>query len=111
MKYIPLLFVLLTIGTVGCAANSLEELMVEAKECVDQSTNLAGVIGASDEQRTACWADANKKLEMMAKREKQMEEEAAGRCPGRLVAWCDWKGCRCVSPGAVRDAFRRAGYY
>ena len=111
---IPLLFVLVTIGgsTVGCASSSLEELTAEAKECVDQSTNLAGVVGATPEQKTACWADANKKLEMMAKREKQIEAEAAARCPGRLVAWCDtWGRCQCVSSAQSREALRRMGLY
>ena len=77
MKYIPLLFVILTIGTVGCATSSLEELTAEAKECVDTSTNLAGVIGATSEQRTACWAAYNekteKRFEMSERRRKEDE--------------------------------------
>ena len=62
MKYIPLLFVLVTIG--GCAI-SIEELMIEAKECVDHSTNELGVIGATPEQRTACWVAYNEKTEKL----------------------------------------------
>ena len=114
MQYIPLLafFILIGGSTVGCATTSLEELTAEAKECVKQSTNLAGVVGATDEQKTLCWADANKKLEMMAKREKRIEAEAAARCPGRLVAWCDrWGRCQCISPGVAREALRRMGVY
>ncbi len=63
MKYIPLLF-LLAIGGIGCASN-INELMVEAKECVDRSTNEMGVIGATPEQRTACWAAYNEKTEKL----------------------------------------------
>ena len=110
MQYIPLLVVLLTIGTVGCAT-SLEELTAEAKVCVDQSTNLAGVIGASKEQKTACWAGANEKLESMAKAEKRREERKGPTCGDGLVAWCDWKGCVCISRSQMQDIFRRAGIY
>jgi hypothetical protein len=59
MKYIPLLFVLLA----GCAV-PMDELIKEAKECVDHSTNEMGIIGASDEQRMACWADVNIRLDV-----------------------------------------------
>ena len=113
MQHIPLLFVLVMIGgsTVGCASTSLEELTAEAKVCVKQSTNLAGVVGASDEQRTSCWADANKKLEMMAKREKELEAEAAGRCPRGTVQWGDdWHGYKCISNYDSREKLRRMGY-
>ncbi len=64
MKHIPLLFVCVTIG--GCAPN-ITELMVEAKECVKTSTNEAGVIGASDEQRQECWAAYNTRTEELFK--------------------------------------------
>ena len=65
MKYIPLLFVCITIGTVGCASSQerIIELSAEAKECVKHSTNELGVIGATPEQRTACWAAYNRKTE------------------------------------------------
>ena len=72
--YIPLLFVLLAISTVGCAA-SIEELMVEAKECVDQSANEQGVIGASKEQRLACWSAYNEKTEIRFKRSERKRKE------------------------------------
>ncbi len=72
MKYIPLLFVLLTIG--GCASN-ITELMVEAKECVDTSTNELGVIGATSEQRTVCWAAYNKKTEELFKISERRRKE------------------------------------
>ena len=114
MQYIPLLVVCITIGgsTVGCATTSLEELTAEAKECVKQSTNLAGVVGATKEQRTACWADANKKLESMARREKELEAEAAGRCPRGTVKWGDdWHGYKCITRSQVREKLRRAGHY
>ena len=115
MKYIPLLFVLLTIGTVGCATSSIEELTAEAKECVDTSTNLAGVIGATSEQRTVCWADANKKLESMAKRAKELEEMEAGKCPLGTTKWCTKRGigpesCSCVSNWEARRVFERIWY-
>ncbi len=111
MQHIPLLVVCITIGgsTLGCATTSLEELTAEAMECVDQSTNLAGVIGASKEQRTACWADANEKIESMAKAEKMREERKGASCGPRLIAWCDWKGGVCISSRQMDDIFRRAG--
>ncbi len=117
MQYIPLLafFILIGGSTVGCATTSLEELTAEARECVTNTHSISdqGIVGdPTPEQKTACWADANKKLEMMAKREKQMEAEAAARCPGRLVAWCDtWGRCHCVSSAQSREALRRAGLY
>ena len=72
MKHIPLLFVCVTIA--GCASN-INELMIEAKECVDQSTNELGVIGATPEQRTACWAAYNKKTEVLFKRSEKERVE------------------------------------
>ena len=75
MKYIPLLFVLITISTVGCASNSLEGLLVEAKECVAQSTNEQGVIGASKEQRLACWAAYNEQTEIRFKRSERKRKK------------------------------------
>ena len=74
MKYIPLLFVLVTIGTVGCAPN-ITELMVEAKKCVKQSTNELGVIGATSEQRTVCWAAYNEKTEELFKISERRRKE------------------------------------
>ena len=78
MKYIPLLFVLVTIS--GCAT-PINELIIEAKECVDHSANELGVIGASKEQRTACWADANDRIAAAAKRELERETAQANSCP------------------------------
>jgi len=97
MKFL-LLFGFLT----GCAA-SMGELIVEARECVDQSTNLAGVIGATDEQSTACWAAVNEKIESRERAEEKREQREGPSCE-KGVAWCDWTGCRCVSRAAVRQA-------
>jgi len=69
MQYILLLAIL---G--GCAV-SMDELIVEARECVEQSTNLQGVIGATEEQRTACWAAVNEKTEILFKRSERQAEE------------------------------------
>ncbi len=74
MKYIPLLFVLIAISTVGCAT-SIEELMVEAKECVAHSTNEQGVIGASQEQRLACWAAYNEQTEIRFERSERKRKK------------------------------------
>ena len=99
MKYIPLLFVLVTIG--GCAI-SIEELMIEAKECVDHSTNELGVIGATPEQRTTCWVPVNEKLELIAKREAELEAAEASKCPRGTTKWCKTRGrigpqsCTCM---------------
>jgi hypothetical protein len=111
MQHIPLLFVCVTIGgsTIGCAS-SMDELMTEARECVDTSTNEFGVIGASDEQRAVCWADVNKRIEASEQREKRQEQKRGASCGPGLVAWCDWKGCVCISQSQVREIFRRAGY-
>ncbi|KKK81611.1 hypothetical protein LCGC14_2811710 [marine sediment metagenome] len=112
-----LLFVLVTIGTVGCVSSQerIIELSAEAKECVDTSTNLAGVIGATSEQRTVCWADANKKLESMAKRAKELEEMEAAKCPRGTTKWCTKRGigpesCSCVSNWEARRVFERIWY-
>ncbi len=72
--YIPLLFVLITISTVGCAT-SLEELTAEAKECVAHSTNEQGVIGATPEQRTKCWAAYNEQTEIRFERSERKRKE------------------------------------
>jgi len=108
MQHIPLLFVLVTIGTVSCAT-STNELIIEAKECVDHSTNELGVIGATDEQRTACWAEANDRIAAVAKRELEMETEQANSCTNGYIKVCEvWssndKRCSCVS----RDEVSRA---
>ena len=72
--YIPLLFVLLAISTVGCAT-SLEELTTEAKECVAQSANEQGVIGASQEQRLSCWAAYNEQTEIRFERSERKRKK------------------------------------
>jgi len=111
MQHIPLLVVCITMGgsAVGCASN-MTELVSKARECVDKSTNDMGVIGASEEQRTACWAAVNKKLESQAKWKKRQQEKKGPSCGKGLVAWCDWTGCRCVTTNAVREVFRRSRY-
>ena len=99
-----LLFVILL---TGCAA-SMKELIVEAKECVAHSVNEQGVIGATPEQRTACWAPVNDKIAAKERAAELREKRQGPSCGGRLVAWCDWKGCQCVSSRDVQDALRRA---
>jgi len=99
MQYILLLAIL---G--GCAA-SMDELIVEAKECVDQSTNLQGVIGATGEQRQVCWAPVNDRIEARERAEERREKREGPSCGKGLIAWCDWTGCRCVTKDAVRRAF------
>ena len=90
-----LLFVLLTIS--GCAA-SIEELMIEAKECVDHSTNELGVIGATPEQRTACWAAYNKKTEKLFeisernRKEQEYYEYYIALCAGGYPVFKSWGG-------------------
>jgi len=76
MQHIPLLVAFITMGgsTVGCAS-SIEELMIEAKECVAHSTNEQGVIGASKEQRLACWSDYNEQTEIRFKRSERKRKE------------------------------------
>ncbi len=103
MKHIPVIFAVLL---AGCATTSLEELKTEARECVDRSTNEMGVIGASAEQRTACWVGVNEKLDVIAKREEEREAEKS-KCGGRLVEWCDWTGCRCVTRESARRTLGR----
>ncbi len=71
--YIPL-FIVLAIGGIGCASN-INELMIEAKECVNHSTNKLGVIGATSEQRTACWSAYNKKTEELFKISERRRKE------------------------------------
>jgi len=77
MQHIPLLVAYIALGgsTVGCATSSIEELTAEAKECVDQSVNELGVIGASPEQRIACWAAYNTKTEILFERSERKRKE------------------------------------
>ncbi len=106
MQHIPLLFVLVAMSTVSCVA-STEELLIEAKECVAQSTNEQGVIGASKEQQTACWVPVNERLASIAKREARLEAEEANRCPNGYVKYCDWTGCGCITNYEFREMMRR----
>jgi hypothetical protein len=54
---------ILIILLVGCAA-PMEQLISEAKECV---ATAPGIVGEpTDEQRTACWAEVNKREEESA---------------------------------------------
>ena len=103
MKFTFLAFVILSTG----CATSIEELTVEAKECVDHSTNELGVIGASKEQRTACWVPVNEKLASIAKREARFEAEEAARCPRGYTKLCDWTGCGCITNYEFREMMRR----
>ena len=77
--------------------------MVEAKECVDHSTNELGVIGATSEQRTVCWAKANKKLKSMAKREAELEAAEAGKCPRGTTKWCTKRSARSERCSCARN--------
>jgi len=111
VQQFALLAVCITIGgsTVGCAA-SIEELTAEARECVDQSTNLSGVIEATEEQRTVCWKPVNDKIEALAKAEKRRKERRGPSCGNGLVAWGnDWDGYACITHAQVRENLRRMG--
>jgi len=97
--YIPLLFVLLT--TSSCATNSLEELMVEAKECVTNthSVSVQGVVGdPTSEQKTACWASYNEKIEIVYERserkraEKEADEYYMRQCYPGVPVFESWGG-------------------
>ena len=76
---------------------------------MDQSTNELGVIGASEEQRTACWVPVNEKLESIAKREAGIEAADATRCPDGYVKVCDQWGCGCMKNADFREWMRRMG--
>ena len=100
MQHIPLLFVLVTIGgsTVSCSTTSIDELMIEAKECVDHSTNELGVIGASPEQRTACWDAYNEKTEVLfaiserKRKEQEYYEYYIALCGNGYPVFKSWAG-------------------
>ncbi|KKK96167.1 hypothetical protein LCGC14_2665440 [marine sediment metagenome] len=98
--HIPLFIVCITIGTVGCATSQeqLIELSAEAKECVKQSTNLAGVIGATSEQRTACWSAYNDRTEELFKiserrrKEQEYYEHYIALCGSGYPVFKSWGG-------------------
>ena len=95
-----LLFVLVTIGTVGCVSSQerIIELSAEAKECVNHSTNELGVIGATSEQRTASWAAYNKKTEELFKiserrrKEQEYYEYYIALCGSGYPVFKSWGG-------------------
>jgi len=106
---VNILPLLATISLTGCAT-SIEELMVDAEECVDDTRNVSvqGIVTKpSDDQKQACWADVNERLELEMKREKQRSEEAVGTCPNGRVMVCDmsWgdKRCGCMDSWRVRQ--------
>jgi len=100
MQHIPLLVVCITMGgsTVGCATQSLEELSAEAKVCVAQSTNELGVIGASKEQKRACWVAYNEKIEIAYEREerkradREFDEYYIRYCGSDIPVFESWGG-------------------
>jgi len=104
MQYILLLAIL------GGCATSMDTLIVEAKECVAQSSNDAGVIGASNEQSTACWIAVNEQLEVQARRQAKRDLEEAERCLNGYVKVCDWTGCGCITNRAFREWIKRSRF-
>lgn len=85
----------------ACAAPT-SELIAEAKECVSTHINERGIIGKpSNEASKLCWAEVNKRAEAHARREEKKEKQP---CPTTLVAWCDLRGCTCVSHYEARRA-------
>ena len=95
---------------IGCAT-PMEELLVEADTCVESYFDPAtGVVGeATEEARSACWADVNKRIEAQQRRLDKQEKAAKGQCPNGYVLWCVRDECSCVRRSEVQDAFRRAG--
>ncbi len=111
MNILPLLA---TLSLTGCATSSLEELMMKAEECVDNTRNVSvqGIVTKpTDVQNRKCWADVNKKIERETKREKQRSEEAEGKCPTGQTMICDvrWgkQGCNCMDSWRIRQVFGR----
>ena len=92
MKHILLIFAALVLeGSMGCAA-STETLIAEAEECV---AHAPGIVGQpSDEQRKACWADVNKRLDVEAERDAKRLAEEANRCPKGMVRLCQHWDCQ-----------------
>ena len=87
MKIHSLAFV---IFLAGCAA-SMDELIVEAKECVNNSYSVdeRGVIGdPTDEQKTICWNAVNNRVETIEKRAHERALESQTRCPKGMVKVC-----------------------
>lgn len=101
MDTLPLILV---IGVVGCSA-STEEMIAEAKECVAHAPGIVGQ--ATEEQREACWAAVNKRIEMKAKK---AEKERSGRCAPGYTKWCVNHNCGCITDSEMREALRGLGY-
>jgi len=89
---------LLVLGLAGCAAPT-EQLIQEANECVDNFISPQGVMGKpTNEDKKACWADVNSRLEAEANRK---TKQISSTCPTGSVKWCRVyssrdKRCACV---------------
>ena len=120
MKYIPLLFVLVAIGTVGCATSTndlhreamggCEKLIVEPNGIVRKPTEQE-----KSDQCASAWKAYNKRLESNAKREAELEAAEAGRCPRGTTKWCNahmrTKKCSCIDDWEIRHMLERLGVY
>jgi len=102
MNILPLLA---TLSLTGCAT-SIEELMMEAEECVDNSNNVSvqGIVTKpTDVQTRECWADVNKRIEVETKKEKRLN----GKCPRGQTLICDMrygdKSCSCMDSWRIRQ--------
>jgi len=89
----------------GCAA-PMEELMVDAEECVDNTRNVStqGIVTKpSDEQRGECWLIVNERLETEAQREEKKKRT-------RLCCVDKWgkqiHGCKCIYDRRAIDRMR-----
>ncbi len=104
----PILSAIVLLILAGCSA-PIEELIQDAKECVNKSSNELGVVGASDEQREACWLAVNERMEADNRRQLEKEKEEREKCPSGYVKFVYRGEASCVRQADLQDWIRRMG--
>ncbi len=112
MRYIPLLFVLLTIGTVGCAT-STNDLYREAMGCGKELViEPNGIVRKPTEQEKAdqcapAWQEYNDRVDAQIKREesRRLDSQCCMDGHGRRDPFC-----KCISGKQLEELLRRGGY-
>ena len=115
MKHIPLLLAVILLT--GCTGTSTNRLHADAMGCGKELIiEPNGIVRTPTEQekKAQCmplWDAYNKRMDALAKAEARRKEKEGPDCGSKLIAWCDWTGCRCISRQSYRKIFRRAGMY
>ena len=96
---------LLVLGLAGCAAPT-EQFIQEATECVDNYISPQGVMGKpTGQDRRACWADVNKRMEAEERRKARVERGV--KCPPGSVQVKNRDRVGCMRNSELREIFRQ----